>query len=186
MNFFSFINFDTSSFQTNTIKLPSLRRTSTVSSTNEIQVESLEQLTVLKLRELAKRYNVNLKGAKYKPEIIRFIVEHATKLKTSTTPEQFVRTPSNVITNDLGYIEVSNWFPSNQTMVRCLSTTRFKNLLEEHNKTETIKFDNPLNNSKRLTKDDSLCLPPILAAYVASYLNTKFDYELLKKAILKD
>ena len=106
MNFFSFIDFGMSSFQTNTIKLPFLRRASTVSSTNEIQVESLEQLTLSELRKLAKRYNVNLKGAKYKPEIIQFIIEHVTKLKTSITPEQFVRAPSNVTTNDLGYIEV--------------------------------------------------------------------------------
>jgi hypothetical protein len=52
-------------------------------------------------------------------------------------------------------------------------------LLATHIEKEKIESNDPIYQSIQTNKDNPIFLPPVLAVYVASYLNVKLHYEIL-------
>jgi hypothetical protein len=137
--------------------------------------EILKTKTIVEMRALAKRSQINLKGAKKKDKIINIILAHFLYMKTSEITFEVIDKSFKIVTNDLGYINVSIWFKGKpKSLKRCMETKRFQKLLAEYIKKE------PNNVSIQQGDDNAIFLPPVLSVFIASYLSYELDYEILE------
>jgi hypothetical protein len=118
-----------------------------------------------------------LSGAKRKDEIVNVILAYYLQVKSSeseiTLPETF-----DILTDNNNNINVSVWFQGNsRALERCISSTRFKKLLDQYCKRNQKQ---PHEILIRQDKNNHLYLPPVLAVFVASYLSPRLHYEILE------
>lgn len=71
--------------------------------------EILETKTIAEMRTLAKHRQINLKGSRKKNQIINILLGHFLQIKTQT-PLEVMDNSFHIVSNDLGYINVSVWF----------------------------------------------------------------------------
>ena len=83
----------------------------------------------------------------------------------------------HIVSNDLGYINVSVWFKGKgKKLDRCIKSKRFQKLLAEYIKKESNTITIPIQPGE----DNAIFLPPVLSVYVASYLSHELHYEILE------
>jgi hypothetical protein len=137
--------------------------------------ETLEKKTVAEMRTLAKHRQINLKGSRKKDQIIKTLLAYFSQIKTKT-PLEVIDNSFDIVSNDLGYINVSVWFKGKgKKLDRCLKSKRFQKLLAEYSKKESNTII-PIQPDE----DNAIFLPPVLSVYVASHLSHELHYEILE------
>jgi len=141
--------------------------------------EILETKTIAEMRALAKRRQINLKGTKKRDKIINIILAYFLQIKTSENTSEVLDRSFDIITNDLGHINVSIWFKGKpKSLKRCMETKRFQDFTAEHIKREPNIILTPQGD------DNAVFLPPVVSVFVASYLSRELQYEIFDYYVL--
>ena len=160
--------------QTKVHELKTLKTYFSTGHNNGYSKEILEAKTIREMKILAKRSKINLKGGRKKNEIVNIILAHFLQIKTSKTPFEVLDKSFDIVTNDLGYINVSIWFKGKpKSLKRCMKTKRFQELVAQHIKKE------PNSILTQQGDDNAVFLPHVLSIFVASYLSQELHYEIL-------